>query len=116
MTIIDGEREARLSWRAVQDSFPSLAGPRTVLDIGGGSTELLVGEADVEGVRSLAIGSVRLTERLIHHDPPTVQEREQLVADHRRRVTDCAGAARNVDRHRGHGDDAGGDGAVAPRL
>jgi exopolyphosphatase/guanosine-5'-triphosphate,3'-diphosphate pyrophosphatase len=76
--IIDGEREARLSWRAVQASFPSLLGARTVLDIGGGSTELLVGVDEVDGVTSLPIGSVRLTERLLHHDPPTAEERAQL--------------------------------------
>ena len=77
--VIDGEREARLSWRAVRASFPALSGPRTVIDIGGGSTELLVGEEPVEEVVSLPIGSVRLTERLLKHDPPTDEERAALV-------------------------------------
>ncbi len=80
LEVIDGEREARLSWRAVAASFPSLGGPRTVLDIGGGSTELIVGERDVEAVVSLPIGSVWLTERLIAHDPPSADERARLVA------------------------------------
>jgi exopolyphosphatase/guanosine-5'-triphosphate,3'-diphosphate pyrophosphatase len=80
MEVIDGEREARLCWRAVAGSFPSLTGPRTVLDIGGGSTELIVGERDVEGVVSLPIGSVRLTERIVAHDPPTADEAARLVA------------------------------------
>jgi exopolyphosphatase / guanosine-5'-triphosphate,3'-diphosphate pyrophosphatase len=80
LEVIDGEREARLCWRAVAASFPQLAGPRTVLDIGGGSTELLVGEREVEGVISLPIGSVRLTERLIAHDPPSADEQARLVA------------------------------------
>ena len=80
MEVIDGEREARLSWRAVTSSFPSLTGPRTVVDIGGGSTELIVGERDVEGVISLPIGSVRLTERIVAHDPPTAEEAAQLAA------------------------------------
>ncbi len=80
LAVIDGEREARLSWRAVADSFPDLRGPRTVLDIGGGSTELLVGDRTVEGITSLPIGSVRLTERLIASDPPSAAERVQLVA------------------------------------
>ena len=79
MDVIDGEREARLSWRAVGSSFPSLVGPRTVVDIGGGSTELIVGEREVEGVISLPIGSVRLTERLVAHDPPTAEEAARLV-------------------------------------
>jgi exopolyphosphatase/guanosine-5'-triphosphate,3'-diphosphate pyrophosphatase len=77
--VIDGEREARLSWRAVRASFPSLTGPRTVLDIGGGSTELMTGEREIERVVSLPIGSVRLTERLLHHDPPTNEERAALA-------------------------------------
>ena len=78
MEVIDGEREARLSWRAVASSFPALRGPRTVVDIGGGSTELIVGEREVEGVVSLPIGSVRLTERLVAHDPPTADEAAAL--------------------------------------
>jgi exopolyphosphatase / guanosine-5'-triphosphate,3'-diphosphate pyrophosphatase len=80
LEVIDGEREARLSWRAVSESFPQLAGARTVLDIGGGSTELLVGVDEVEEVVSLPIGSVRLTERLIENDPPTQEERKRVVA------------------------------------
>jgi len=80
MEVIDGEREARLCWRAVSGSFPSLAGPRTVVDIGGGSTELIVGEREVEGVVSLPIGSVRLTERLVAHDPPTADEATLVAA------------------------------------
>jgi exopolyphosphatase / guanosine-5'-triphosphate,3'-diphosphate pyrophosphatase len=79
MQVIDGEREARLSWLAVAGSFPSLTGPRTVLDIGGGSTELIVGEREVEAVVSLPIGSVRLTERIIAHDPPTYEEAVHLA-------------------------------------
>src|SRR5437667_9984878 len=77
--VIDGEREARLSWRAVRAAFPGLAGPRTVLDIGGGSTELLVGEDQIEGVISLPIGSVRLTERILKHDPPSDGEKAELA-------------------------------------
>jgi exopolyphosphatase/guanosine-5'-triphosphate,3'-diphosphate pyrophosphatase len=78
--IIDGEREAKLSWRAVRASFPELVGTRTVVDIGGGSTELLVGDAAVDELISLPIGSVRLTERLIHSDPPAESERSVLIA------------------------------------
>lgn len=77
---IDGEREARLCWRAVKASFPGLAGPRTVIDIGGGSTELLVGEDQVDEVVSLKIGSVVLTERHVAHDPPTAAEQAALTA------------------------------------
>jgi exopolyphosphatase/guanosine-5'-triphosphate,3'-diphosphate pyrophosphatase len=77
--VIDGEREAKLSWRAVRAAFPDLEGVRTVLDIGGGSTELLVGDQEIEGVVSLPIGSVRLTERLLRQDPPSEEEKAELV-------------------------------------
>jgi exopolyphosphatase/guanosine-5'-triphosphate,3'-diphosphate pyrophosphatase len=80
-SVIDGEREAKLSWRAVRAAFPSLQGVRTVLDIGGGSTELLVGERDIESVISLPMGSVRLTERHLRHDPPTAEEKAALQAN-----------------------------------
>jgi exopolyphosphatase/guanosine-5'-triphosphate,3'-diphosphate pyrophosphatase len=76
--VIDGEREARLCWRATQAAFPALDGARTVLDIGGGSTELMVGARAIEELISLPIGSVRLTERLLSADPPTELERAAL--------------------------------------
>ncbi len=80
--VIDGEREARLSFRAVAASFPEPpGGRRTVLDIGGGSTELVVGGRDVERLASVPIGAVRLTERLLHHDPPTPDERAALIVE-----------------------------------
>jgi exopolyphosphatase/guanosine-5'-triphosphate,3'-diphosphate pyrophosphatase len=51
-----------------------------VVDIGGGSTELIVGGAQVERAVSVPIGSVRLTERLLLHDPPAAEERRALDA------------------------------------
>jgi exopolyphosphatase/guanosine-5'-triphosphate,3'-diphosphate pyrophosphatase len=78
--VIDGEREAALAWRAVRGSFPAVEGTRTVLDIGGGSTELLVGADEIEEVVSMPIGSVRLTEAYLHHDPPTPDETRALIA------------------------------------
>jgi exopolyphosphatase/guanosine-5'-triphosphate,3'-diphosphate pyrophosphatase len=79
--VIDGEREAHLSWLATSRSLPpSPTGRRTIVDIGGGSTELIVGtEKLIERSISIPIGSVRLTERLLHHDPPTADERRALV-------------------------------------
>ncbi len=79
--VIHGEREAALSWRAVADAFPLAPGrTRAVVDIGGGSTEIIVGGARLERAISIPIGSVRLTERLLHHDPPTDEERAALDA------------------------------------
>jgi exopolyphosphatase/guanosine-5'-triphosphate,3'-diphosphate pyrophosphatase len=72
--VISGEREADLSWRAVAESFPELD-RAAVMDIGGGSTELVVARSGrVERKVSMAIGAVRLTERLIQTDPPTDAE------------------------------------------
>jgi exopolyphosphatase/guanosine-5'-triphosphate,3'-diphosphate pyrophosphatase len=65
----------------VGGSFPDLTGPRTVVDIGGGSTELVVGDTAIRSVVSLPIGSVVLTERHVAHDPPTAAERDALLTE-----------------------------------
>jgi exopolyphosphatase / guanosine-5'-triphosphate,3'-diphosphate pyrophosphatase len=81
--VIDGDREAALSQRATASSFPAeAAGALAVVDIGGGSTEVVVSRGgEVEFRRSLPIGSVRLTERHIHHDPAAAAECLALEAD-----------------------------------
>lgn len=77
--VITGEEEADLSFRgAVGDLAPD-PGPFLVVDIGGGSTEMVVGAVTAEGSIvhgrvSLDIGCVRITERLLHADPPTAAE------------------------------------------
>ena len=74
--VIDGQREAALTFRAVAESFPdALAGALTVIDIGGGSTEIVIATRGVvKHNASLPLGSVRLTERFIRHDPPRPDE------------------------------------------
>jgi exopolyphosphatase / guanosine-5'-triphosphate,3'-diphosphate pyrophosphatase len=81
--VIDGEREAALSFLAAARSFPAeAAGSMVVVDIGGGSTEVIVSRAGaVELRRSLPLGSVRLTERHVRHDPATGAEVEAIVKD-----------------------------------
>lgn len=85
--VIDGQREAQLSWLATTRSLPRPAphpgGPRAVLEIGGGSTQLMIGDPSASAPAravSLPIGSVRLTERTIHSDPPTLEDRRALVS------------------------------------
>lgn len=82
LRVISGDEEARLSFRSVSASLPPpAAGARSVLDIGGGSTELVVGSGPNPSVwASVPIGSVRLTERLLKGDPPSADERQALVA------------------------------------
>jgi exopolyphosphatase/guanosine-5'-triphosphate,3'-diphosphate pyrophosphatase len=69
--LLSGDEEAALTLRGVSDGR-ELDAQTLVLDVGGGSTELILG-----GERtSLDIGSVRLTERFLHSDPPTAEELE----------------------------------------
>ncbi len=72
LEVIDGNREAALTFRAVTAAFPGLrSGFLIVVDIGGGSTEIVIAsDGRVSFEVSLPLGSVRLTERLVAHDPP----------------------------------------------
>jgi exopolyphosphatase/guanosine-5'-triphosphate,3'-diphosphate pyrophosphatase len=74
--VISGDEEARLVWRSAWRDFGpqgggrTPAGPLSVLDVGGGSTELSWGDgAAPAGRRSLQVGAVRLTERHVREDP-----------------------------------------------
>ncbi len=73
--ILSGEEEARLVFLAVSSALAGRNGRTVVVDIGGGSTEIILGEGD-EGreLISLPLGCVHLTERLIAHDPPLPSE------------------------------------------
>ena len=81
LRVISGDDEARLSFRSVTERLPMPpGGRRSVLDIGGGSTELIVGGIHPERWQSVKIGSVRLHERFLHSDPPTEAEIAALTA------------------------------------
>ncbi|MCP5027501.1 MAG: Ppx/GppA family phosphatase [Actinomycetia bacterium] len=73
--LLSGEEEGRLAFAGATAGLPSHHGPYLVVDIGGGSTEFILGDAEgIEGVWSADVGSVRLTERYIEHDPPRPEE------------------------------------------
>lgn len=78
LDVVSGAEEAELSFTGATRSLPAVPPPVAVLDIGGGSTEVVLGGeslgAGVRAARSLEIGSVRLTERLLPSDPPTPTE------------------------------------------
>jgi len=79
--VLDGEEEARLTYLGASSERPP-AEPTLVIDIGGGSTELIVGTgAEVSFHASLQAGVVRHTERHIATDPPTAVELEALATD-----------------------------------
>jgi exopolyphosphatase/guanosine-5'-triphosphate,3'-diphosphate pyrophosphatase len=81
---LSGDEEAQLTFLgAMSDREPS-AQPTVVVDIGGGSTEFVVGHDHTAGFHvSLQAGVVRMSERHIHSDPPAPQELQQLAQDTR---------------------------------
>jgi exopolyphosphatase/guanosine-5'-triphosphate,3'-diphosphate pyrophosphatase len=82
--VVSGEEEARLTFRGALSGLPvDLADEVTVFDIGGGSTEVVVGRPGnppaLAFAQSFDVGSVRLTERHVAHDPPTTEERDTIT-------------------------------------
>jgi len=81
--VLAGVEEARVSFEGATRALPPLPEPLLVCDIGGGSTELILGRADgtILAQESLDIGSVRLNERHLAGDPPSKEEIAAAVAD-----------------------------------
>src|SRR6478609_4265155 len=79
--VLDGEEEARLTYLGATSEHPP-AEPTLVVDIGGGSTELIVGAGEeISFHASLQAGVVRHTERHLSADPSATAEQEALAAD-----------------------------------
>jgi len=79
--VLSGEEEARLSYESARRDFGQ-ADALAVMDVGGGSTELIFGVGgELLFARSLDVGAVRLTERWLHSDPPSAGELAALRAD-----------------------------------
>ena len=79
--VVSGDEEAQLTFDGATRTLTDRAQPLAVVDIGGGSTEVVLGASgNVEAARSLDIGSVRVTERLMPSDPPTESERAAATA------------------------------------
>ncbi|MET9801491.1 Ppx/GppA phosphatase family protein [Streptomyces sp. NPDC006368] len=80
--VITGDREAEFSFTgATRELDGAAAGEYLVVDIGGGSTEFVVGTAHARAARSVDIGCVRLTERHVRSDPPSGAEVAAIRAD-----------------------------------
>ena len=82
--VITGEQEAELSFRGAVGELDTAAAPFVVIDLGGGSTEIVLGSDRVVASYSADIGCVRLTERCLRSDPPTpaeVQAARRLVRE-----------------------------------
>ena len=72
--IIAGETEARLAFAGAISHFPAHDGTTLVIDIGGGSTEVMIGDTQFRHAMSFPVGTVVLTESELHHDPPKPEE------------------------------------------
>jgi exopolyphosphatase / guanosine-5'-triphosphate,3'-diphosphate pyrophosphatase len=72
--LLSGDEEGRLSFLGATGDLDHALGPFLIVDIGGGSTEFIVGTDEVEGVMSVDVGCVRLTEKFLEHDPPQPEE------------------------------------------
>jgi exopolyphosphatase / guanosine-5'-triphosphate,3'-diphosphate pyrophosphatase len=79
--VISGEAEARLSFIGALSRVTPQGEPVLVMDIGGGSTELITGSANgnLHGAISLDIGSVRITERFLKQNPVDDDDLERAV-------------------------------------
>jgi exopolyphosphatase/guanosine-5'-triphosphate,3'-diphosphate pyrophosphatase len=72
--VISGDQEAALSFLGATRDLDPAHGPFLVMDIGGGSTELVLGTREVQAATSVDVGCVRLTERHLVSDPPSAPE------------------------------------------
>ncbi len=88
--VLSGDQEARLTFLgATSERDPSDQEPVLVIDIGGGSTEFVIGTGrEMEFHVSHQAGVVRQTERHLHTDPPTTEECEALARDVRSILAD----------------------------
>jgi exopolyphosphatase/guanosine-5'-triphosphate,3'-diphosphate pyrophosphatase len=82
--VLTGSEEAQLTFLGAMSGRPAPAEPTVVIDIGGGSTEFVVGIGHTAGFHvSLPAGVVRMSERHIHSDPPDPAELQSLAMDTR---------------------------------
>lgn len=108
--VISGTEEAALSFLGATSvvSRKDLQAPYVVVDLGGGSTEIVLGgdgvniaEDKVDSAYSMNIGSVRMTERYLHTDPPTEEEISCAIKDIDKNIDEAfkhvnAGKARTI--------------------
>jgi exopolyphosphatase / guanosine-5'-triphosphate,3'-diphosphate pyrophosphatase len=112
--VVSGGEEAALSFDGATRGLDPVDGPFLVVDIGGGSTEFVLGTRAVEAARSVDVGCVRLTERHLRADPPTpaqveaaegdvaaalVQVREAVPVEQARLAVGLAGSVTTVAAH-----------------
>jgi exopolyphosphatase/guanosine-5'-triphosphate,3'-diphosphate pyrophosphatase len=78
--LLSGDEEGRVAFDGATADLDPADGPFLVVDIGGGSTEFVVGTTEPEGLVSVDVGCVRLTERFLHSDPPRPEELSAAIS------------------------------------
>ena len=92
--VISGQEEAELSFLGATKELPLSLAPFLVVDIGGGSTEFVIGDRKVTAAKSVNIGCVRMSERHFQHDPAEPAEIALARLDIQAAISD---AAKSVD-------------------
>ena len=90
LELLSGEEEARLSFLGATAELTDEPAPYLVVDIGGGSTEFVLGTSKPEGLISVDIGCVRVTEQFLVSDPPAPEELSAAVSVVRDHLADVA--------------------------
>jgi exopolyphosphatase / guanosine-5'-triphosphate,3'-diphosphate pyrophosphatase len=85
--LLSGDEEARLSFRGATHGLSAELAPFLIIDLGGGSTELVLGTGAPEALLSTQMGCVRMTERHLKTDPPSADQLQACFADVRRETT-----------------------------
>lgn len=88
--VISGEEEASLSFMGATKDLPETLAPYLVVDIGGGSTEFVIGKRSVESAKSVNIGCVRMSERHFKDDPASIEEIESAHRDIQSAIAEAA--------------------------
>jgi len=78
--LLSGDEEGRIAFAGATADLDAADGPFLVVDIGGGSTEFIVGTTEPDGLVSVDVGCVRLTERFLHSDPPRPEELSAAIS------------------------------------
>ena len=89
--VIPGVEEAALSFLGATKELGQELAPFLVVDIGGGSTEFVLGSTEVSAARSVNIGCVRMSERHLTSQPPTAQQLEEATIDIDQAIMQAAG-------------------------
>lgn len=88
--VISGAQEAALSFSGATKNLMQNEAPFLVVDIGGGSTEFVIGSTDVEAAKSVNIGCVRMSERHLNQQPPSAVQVQAAIADIDRAIAEAA--------------------------